>query len=192
MNNKEKYKEAFSSMHISNNFSLEADKMKNTNRKPNRLVAGLAVGVLLLGSTGVAYANDIGGIQRKIQVFLHGEKTDVTFEFDGNGNYQMDYIDAEGNNKHQGGGGVAFNADGSERPLTEEELMEEFSQPDVIYNEDGSVIVYWYGQEIDITDKFKDEICYLELVNGEEKLYMTVEYDNGYCTSPYKYIIPTE
>ena len=192
MNNKEKYKEAFSSMHISNNFSLEADKMKNTNRKPNRLVAGLAVGVLLLGSTGVAYANDIGGIQRKIQVFLHGEKTDVTFEFDGNGNYKMDYIDAEGNNKNGGGGGVAFNADGSERPLTEEELMEEFSQPDVIYNEDGSVIVYWYGQEIDITDKFKDEICYLELVNGEEKLYMTVEYDNGYCTSPYKYIIPTE
>jgi len=35
-----------------------------------------------------------------------------------------DSVDCEGNAAESGGGGVAFNDDGSERPLSEEELLD--------------------------------------------------------------------
>lgn len=192
MTNKEKYKQALSTIHISNEFSMEVKKMITTNKKPklNRLVASIAAFVLIVGSATVAYATDFCGIQRTLQLWIHGEQTNATIQFDGNGNYDMNYIDDEGNSKHQGGGGVAFDAFGNERPLTEEELMEQITAPDVIYEEDGSVWVYWFNQKIDITDKFENNICYVKLENGDKTLYMTVRYENGYSTSPHKYIIP--
>ncbi len=192
MTNKEKYKQAFSAIHISDEFSVEVKKMTNTNKKTklNRLVTSIAVSVLIIGSATVAYAADFCGIQRTLQLWIHGEQTNVTIQFDGSGNYDMNYIDDEGNSKHQGGGGVAFDAFGNERPLTEEELMEEITAPDVVYKKDGSVWVYWFNQKIDITDKFENNICYVKLENGDKTLYMTVRYENGYSTSPHKYIIP--
>jgi hypothetical protein len=131
-----------------------------------------------VGSATVAYATDFCGIQRTLQLWIHGDQTDVTIQFDGNGNYNMDYIDDEGDSKHQGGGGIAIEDDGTERPLTEDELLEEITAP----------WVYWFDQKIDITDKFENNVCYIKLVNGEETLYMTVKYQNGYATSPDKYL----
>lgn len=193
MTNKEKYKQAFSTMHISDEFSLEVKKMITTSNKPklNRLVASIAACVLILGSATVAYATDFCGIQRTLQLWIHGDQTDVTIQFDGNGNYNMDYIDDEGSSKHQGGGGVAIEDDGTERPLTEDELLEEITAPDVHYEDNGSVWVYWFDQKIDITDKFENNVCYIKLVNSEKTLYMTVKYQNGYATSPDKYLTPS-
>lgn len=193
MTNKEKYKQAFSAMHISDEFSLEVKKMTTASNKLklNRLVASIAACVLIVGSATVSYAADFCGIQRTLQLWIHGDQTDVTIEFDGNGSYNMDYIDDEGERKHQGGGGIAIEDDGTERPLTEDELLKEITAPDVYYEDNGSVWVYWLDQRIDITDKFKDNVCYIKLVNGEEILYMTVEYQNGYATSPDKYQMPS-
>lgn len=192
MTNKEKYKQAFSTMHISDDFSVEVKKMITTNKKAklNRLIANIAAFVLIVGSAAAAYAADFCEIQRTLQLWIHGEQTNVTIQFDGNGNYDMDYTDDEGNIKHQGGGGVAFDVIGNERPLTEEELMKQITAPDVVYKEDGSVWVYWFNQKIDITDKFEKDICYVKLENGDNTLYMTVRYENGYYFSPHKYIIP--
>ena len=64
------------------------------------------------------------------------------------------------------------------------------NQPEVEYQEDGSVWVYYYDQEIDITDQFKDGVCYVKVSNGETTLYMTIVYQNGYCVSPHKYESP--
>lgn len=36
----------------------------------------------------------------------------------------LDYTDENGKEVHQGGGGVAFNEDGTDRPVTDEEIME--------------------------------------------------------------------
>lgn len=192
MTNKEKYKQAFSTMHISDEFSLEVKKMTTTNKKPklNRLVASIAACVLIVSSATMVYAIDFCGIQRTFQVWIHGEQSNVTIQFDGNGNYDMNYIDDEGTSQHQAGGGVAFDVFGNERPLTEEEIMEEITSPDVSYKEDGSVWVYWFDQKIDITDKFENNICYVKLENGDETLYMTIRYKDGYSTSPHKYIMP--
>lgn len=201
MTNKEKYKQAFSALHISDEFSMEVKKMtmntnknsiKNSNRlKLNRVVAGIAACALILGGATLAYANDFYGIQRTVQLWIHGDQTDVTIQFDGNGSYSMDYIDDNGESRHQGGGGVAIGNDGTERPLTEDELLKELTRPDVHYDDNGSVWVYWMDQKIDITDKFENNVCYIKLVNGEETLFMTVKYKNGFSASPYKYLPPS-
>lgn len=191
MTNKEKYKQAFSAIHISDDFSLEVNKMGTTgkNRKLNRLAVSIAVCVLIIGSAAIAYATDVGGVQRIIQLWRNGEQTDVTIEFDGNGNYEMNYVDENGNEKHQGGGGVAIDFWGNERPLTQEELMEEMNSPEVHNKDDGTVWVYWYDQKVEITDKFENGVCYVKLVNGKETLYLTVT-ENGYSASPNKFLRP--
>ena len=67
--------------------------------------------------------------------------------------------------------------------------MEELNAPDIEYEKDGSVILYYKNQSIDITHKFnKDNICYVKLVDGDDSLYVTVKYNNGYASSPNKYI----
>lgn len=192
MTNREKYKQAFSAIHISDELNLEVNKMttKSKKLKLNRLVASIAVCVLVVGSATAAYATNFCGVQRAIQLWIRGEETDVTIQFDGNGNYTMDYVDEEGNTKNRGGGGIAIGNDGTERPLTEKELLDELMAPDIEYEEDGSVWVYWFDQTVDITDKFEDGICYIKLVNGEETLYMTVKYKDGFMTSPNSYQRP--
>ena len=56
--------------------------------------------------------------------------------------------------------------------------------------DDGTVWVYYYDQKIDVTDLFEDGVCYVKLVNGDETLYMTIEYENGYSVSSDKYPEP--
>ena len=192
MTNKEKYKQAFSAIHISDEFSLEVKKMTITSNKTkiNHFVACIAACVLIVGSATAAYAADVGGIQRTIQLWIHGDQTEATIQFDGNGSYSMDYIDSEGMDMHQGGGGVEIAPDGTETPVSEKELMEQLTAPDVSYEEDGSVWVYWFDQKVDITDKFENDVCYVQLINGEKTLYMTIKYENGYATSATKYLSP--
>lgn len=40
------------------------------------------------------------------------------------------FLDVPENDVHQNGGGVSINADGTERPLTEEELWDEIKRPE--------------------------------------------------------------
>ena len=79
-----------------------------------------------------------------------------------------------------------------ERPLTDEELLEQFRMPDVEYKEDGTVWVYYLNQKMEITDKFQDGVCYVQLNAGGETQYITVKYQNGFATSPHGYVQPSE
>ena len=56
----------------------------------------------------------------------------------------MEYYNEDGILQQTGGGGVSIDADGTQRALTAEELMEEINSPDVEYKEDGSVWVYFH------------------------------------------------
>ena len=193
MTNQEKYKQAFSAIHAPGKFSLEGNQMNTTSRshRIRTMAAAVAACIIIVGSTTVAYAADLGGIQRTLQLWMHGDQTEVTIQFDGNGSYNMDYMDSEGNAAHQGGGEVSIADDGTEIPLSEEELMEELMAPNVGYEEDGSVFVYWFDQKVDITDKFENGVCYVKLENDGETLYMTVKYQDGYATSFNKYPNPS-
>ena len=187
MTNKEKYKQAFDTLSASDNFSLEVDKMSILNRKHKlkTIAAAIAACLIVTAGTGTAYASDLGGIQRKVQLWIHGDQTTATLTINSDGSYTGTYADKDGKNKEFGGGGIAFNQDGSERSLTQEEIMEELNAPDIEYEKDGSVILYYKNQSIDITHKFnKDNICYVKLVDGDDSLYVTVKYNNGYASSP--------
>ncbi len=76
-------------------------------------------------------------------------------------------------------------------PVSDEDLMEHLQEPEVEYREDGSVWVYWFDQKVDITDKFKNDVCYVKLEKDGETLYMTVKYKNGSATSHNKYLSPS-
>ena len=69
MTNKEKYKQACSVLHTSENFSMEVKKMAmEKKRKINVAAAAAAVCVLAAGAGG-SYAANVGGIQRTIQLW---------------------------------------------------------------------------------------------------------------------------
>lgn len=190
MTNKEKYQRAFSVLHASDEFIMEVKPMRQTTRKSiPRLVAICAAIVMVIGMSVVAYAADVGGIQRTIQIWLHGEQTDAVLEIQ-DGEYSLGYEDAEGTPHEIHGGGVAFGDDGQERPLTDEEIMEHLNGPEVDYKEDGSVWVYYMDQALEVTDLFEDGVCYVQLKDGDGSLYMTIKYGRGHATSPHKYLSP--
>lgn len=57
--------------------------------------------------------------------------------------------------------------------------------------QDGTVTVWWRGRGVDITDKFEDGVCYVQLKDGGETKYLTVKYQNGYACSDTAYISPS-
>lgn len=189
MTNKEKYKQAFAVLHPSGEISLEVERMAIMSRKARLRTAAAAVTACLLvaGGNGMVYAADLGGIQRTIQLWIEGDQTTANFEMDADGNYTISIPNEDGSVKEMGGGGVAYEADGTERPLTESEILESLDAPDVVYEDDGTVWVYNRGQKIDITDRFEDGICYVKLSDGDETLYLTVKYQDGWAMSPHKY-----
>lgn len=155
-----------------------------------RRITGLILAACLVFTLAVtAYAADIGGIRRIIQIWLHGDQTTAVLDVQ-NGQYTL--TDEEGS-FIQGGGGIAIEPDGSERPVTEDEILEHLDQPEVDHKEDGSIWVYYRGQKIEITDRFdSDGYCYLELRDGPEILYATIERNGGMATSPVNYVQPHE
>lgn len=191
MTNKEKYKQAFSVLHPSGDISVEVEKMAMMSRKAKlRTAAAAATACLLVAlGGGMAYAADVGGIQRTVQLWINGEMTNAEVSFDGEGNYELSYTREDGSTGERGGGGVAYDQDG-EHPLTESELLEELNSPEVVYEDDGTVWVYYYDQKIEITDRFEDGVCYVEISENGKPLYMTVKYQDGYGISPHKYLSP--
>ncbi len=195
MTEKERFQRAFAPLHASPDTMTEVMKMTERKMKRSALrraaTLGLAAAlVLALGS--VAYASDLGGIQRTVQLWLNGEMTDATLTVN-EGSYTLRYPDKDGTEHEMGGGGIAIEDDGTERALTEEEMLEHLNEPEVEEHEDGTVTVYYLDQKLDVTDKFdEDGVCYVQLEGGEKTIYMTIKRGNGYATSTTKYILPSE
>lgn len=191
MTNRQRYQRAFSALHASGNCLMEVKAMKH-NKKINisRLAAVCAAAVMVTALACAAYAADVGGIQRSIQLWINGDQTDAVLDIQGIG-YTVTYQDKDGTPREFGGGGVAIEDDGSERPLTEAEIMEQLDSPDVEYRDDGSVWVCYHGGEIEITDRFgADGVCYVQVKTDDGVLYLTVKYGNGFASSPHSYISP--
>ena len=71
MTNREKYKKAFSAVYPSNEFSWEVEKMKRIKRRHifKTMAASIAGCMIFMASATAAYAMDVGGIQRTIQLW---------------------------------------------------------------------------------------------------------------------------
>ena len=199
MTDREKYKSAVDAVASSRMHKLEAsDIMKNrkTNIRFKGLVIAVAAVILLVGVCGGAYAADVGGIQSKVQVWFRGELTDVTLDISTNGSaseYALTFTDADGVEREIHGGGVAMDMFGRERPLTEEEILEQLNSPEVVYEDDGTVWVYYGSEKVEITDLFDaDGFCYVKLTGGKKPVYMTIKYQEGYSTNNSRYVTARE
>ena len=148
--------------------------------------------IAVFAMAGVCYAEDVGGIQRTIQLWCYGDQTDAVLEIQ-DGSYELTYEAADGVHS-EGGGGVAIDAFGRERPLTEEELLEDLqNRIDVTYREDGTVWVYYKDQSMEITDLFDENgVCFVQLKDGKKTVYLTVEYDSCFSWSTECYLQPTQ
>ena len=46
---------------------------------------------------------------------------------------------------------------------------------------------------MEITDRFdEDGVCFLQLKNGEETMYLTIQYEKGYAMSSFGFVQPEE
>lgn len=191
MTNKQRYQRTFSVLHASEDCLMEVKAMKRTKKiHVSRLAAVCAAVVMVVGLATAACAADVGGIQRSIQIWINGDQTDAVLDVQGS-EYTVTYQDEDGVAHEIGGGGVAYDGLGGERPLTEEEIMEQLDSPDVQYRDDGSVWVCYHSEKIEITDRFdEDGICYVQLNTDGGPLYLTIKYDEGYSSSPHSYPSP--
>ena len=191
MIDKDRYQRTFGLLHASGDFLKEVPTMRPKHHFPIRKITVLCAAVLLLFSmASVCYAENIGGIRRTIQLWIHGDQTDAIMEIQ-DGQYQVTYEDQQGNLHQQSGGGIATEPDGSERPVTEEEILDHLNNPEVEYKDDGTVWVYYRNQSLEITDRFDAYgVCYVQLKNGDDILYLTVRYQDGYSTSTNAFVQP--
>ena len=193
MTNRERYKRTFSALQASK-FLLTEEKEMKMNRKKRTYIPRVAVALLplllIVGSGTVAYANDLGGIQRTVQLWIHGDQTTAVFDMK-DGTYHATYQNKDGETVETGGGGVAIEEDGTERPVTEEELIAHLNRPETEVREDGSVWLYYYDQEMEITDLFnEDGVCFVLLKHENEIMYVTIKGNGGYACSPNAYVQP--
>lgn len=194
MTEQERYKRAVSALHPDPAFRVVLQKQGKTParvRASLRFHAGLAailwILALSLAGAGV-YAADIGGIQRKIQILQHGELTDAVLSVsDTDGTYQV--TDPSG--KVLESGGVSIGADGTERPLTREELLSDLSNQVYTEVEDGHYYLCWRAHLFDLSGAFdKGTVCYVTLTDGSDTLYVTALSTGAVASSPSRYLIP--
>ena len=169
-------------------YPLERTTNMENNKTNSRRIIGLVLAACLVFTLAVtAYAADIGGIRRIIKLWIQGEQTTVTLDVQ-EGNYT---VTAEDGSPIISGGGVVMEADGSTRPVTEEEILTHLDQPDLHHKEDGTIWVYYREQKIEITDMFDDSgFCYLELQDDNGILYVLVDKQGGLSTSSTGYPTP--
>lgn len=194
MIDKQQYQRTFGLLHASA-FHLKEEQltMRKTNYFTVRKAVILCAAVILVVSMAtVCYAADVVGIQRIVQIWTRGDQTSAVMDLE-NGSYTISWQDADGVSHEMGGGGIAIELDGSERPLTQEELLEQLNSPEVEYREDGSVWIYYRNQTMEITDRFnQDGVCFVQLKDGAKTLYVTVKYKNGYASSPNAFVQPDQ
>ncbi len=193
MTNKEKYKEAFGVLQP-NKTQWEVQPMKHNIRtfKTKRILAVAAVVVILAVAAVGAYAADVGGIQTTLKTWFHGREVDVDVSTGEDGEYKFEVKDENGEvTTAFGGGGVELGLFGKERKLSPQEVLDA-NNLDIVTNEDGRMMLYYYDQSYDITDLFsadgKCKVCLTDSSTGRDKtLYIDIELDNetggyGYST----------
>lgn len=74
MTNKEKYRRAFGVLHASEDILTEVTHMETEKHFPLRKAVLLCAAVIaVFAMAGVCYAEDVGGIQRTIQLWCYGD-----------------------------------------------------------------------------------------------------------------------
>jgi len=196
MTNKDKFKRAFSALHTSDSFTLEQEDTTMTKKiRFHKAAVAACTALAIFAGTATCYAADAGGIQRTVQVWLHGDQTTAVITVGDDSVTHYSITDKNGK-QLQGGGGVAIDEDGKERALTASEIQEHLDSPstDTI---GGKLYLFYKDQKTDLTDKFDaDGLAYITLKDGDKTLYVTVAENGGLQSStkcyPQKSDLPQE
>lgn len=150
MTNREKIQRAFDAVQPSGAVSMEEMNMKQKPiRKP--LVLLFASIALLAAFLTAAYAADLGGFRQTMTVWFGGKQQTVEVTQPQDGMLQWTGEDGVTHTS----GGIAYETDGTQRPLTLEELLDEqFSgRPVLNFYEDGRAFLEFYEHYVDVTDQ---------------------------------------
>lgn len=198
MTNRERYKQAFSSLHSSGQFTLEVEEMEQIRRKhrKNIAVAAAVACAVVIGTGGTVYAADIGGIQQKISMWLSGSQREVDVTGNGEngyGGYTFTYSE-DGETKEISGGGVSIDDEGNETWMSADEVAACLSSSaEIDVDEDGRVWIYYYDQKIDITDSFDENgACSLTLSHEDQTVHLEIKKDEDGRYSFAQKPVPTE
>ncbi len=102
-----------------------------------------------VAENGVAYAADLGGIRTTVNVWLHGEHTQLDAVPNGTGGYE--FYETGSDEPIGGGGGVWIDENGVEHAASAQEVAENLASP-VEVREDGTVWLSVNDRTWDITD----------------------------------------
>lgn len=183
------YKRAFSSIHADHDFKVSLEENTMTKKTWNKGFAAICTAAVIAFAGTTAYAQDAGGIQRKMQIWINGDQTTATVDFSDNGTY---IIHDEAGNEVGGGGGIAIGKLGQkDRPLTAEEMEESLADDITLDNKNGDYILHWHNKSVDITDSFgEDGYAYITLTDQGKVKYVTISKDGSYATGTNKYPVP--
>lgn len=178
MSNRERYKRAFQALHAQEYAMEEMMKMKKSMfySVPRAALVAAMICILLMGLFSAACAADIGGLRQVVNLWIHGRSTEVAITQDESNEFTVTWEDEDGEIHEMGGGGVALDEDGAERPITMEEYLDHLqTSANVEQDARGQVMLYYYDQSLDITDAFDDaDNCRVALVHDGETAYITI------------------
>ena len=133
----------------------------------------------VFGCLGGAYAADLGGIQEKVHLWVNGEAVEATVVQDPESATGAYTIYFENGEIAGAGGGIAVEPDGTERPITIDEAVEQFNS-EVDRDENGTVWLYDNGQAYDITDLVVDGSCNVVIQGADgNAAYYEIEDNHG-------------
>lgn len=150
---RETYQRVFSKIQIPEPVDVETI-MKENRRETGmnfwqKHAAALGAALVIAGSTGVAYAADLGGIRTTVNVWLHGEQKELEAVPDGSGGYE--FYETGSDEPIGGGGGIWYDENGVEHEASAQDVAENLASP-VEVREDGTVWLSVNDRTWDITD----------------------------------------
>ncbi len=167
MNNKEKYKQAFSVLRLSK--TIEVEGVKRTPIGLSRAVAAAAAAVIcFVASNSICYAATGNTWVEKMVVYFNGEAVETDVEVtdlgEGNYSYSMEVPCDEAPSE------IVIVSDGSERNVTSFAIMKEESP--YLSEEAGDVWLYYQEGKVNITEDFADGTAEGTMsMNGNEYHY---------------------
>ena len=192
--NRENYQRSFNKLHLSDDFRERLDERLEEDRKGkimfksvhgiSKIAAAIAISVITLGSAGICYASDLGGIRTKMEMWLNGSKQTVEIEEEGDGAYRL--IDENG--QERGFGGMMIDENGNSTAMSAEELAEHMNNECFLETgEDGRVTFIYKNLKVDVTDDIDENgnlHVHIDDPNNAFTYFDISEYnDQGYHSS---------
>ncbi|MEY8468932.1 hypothetical protein [Faecalibaculum rodentium] len=149
---REAYQRVFSRIQIPEPVDVETI-MKENRRETGmnfwqKHAAALGAALVIAGSTGVAYAADLGGIRTTVNVWLHGEQKELEAVPDGSGGYE--FYENGSDEPIGGGGGIWYDENGVEHEASAQDVADNMKPPVEILD-DGRVTLELKEKVWDIT-----------------------------------------